>query len=74
MDAATASIIRKGDAFMIKWAEIMTGRMKKINLFRPEFTIVITFELLLLLIKRLVYGKKQQNMTNDNDEETKKTN
>ena len=71
MDAATASIIRKGDSFLIKWAEIMTGRMKKVNLFRPEFVIVITYELLLLLIKRL-FGKGPTPNQYEDDE--KKTN
>ena len=70
MDAATASIIRKGDEFMIRWAEIMTGRMKKINLLRPEFVIVITYELILLLIKRL-FGKGSQ--TSEQSSEDKKT-
>lgn len=69
MDAATASIIRKGDKFMLHWAEIMTGRIPKIHLLRPEFVIVITYELIILLVKRLfgikMNKEKPGNQKND---------
>ncbi|KAL6080189.1 Conditioned medium factor receptor 1 [Balamuthia mandrillaris] len=52
IDAATAAVRRKGDKFLARWADIMTGRVPKTALFRPEFVIVITFELFLLLLKR----------------------
>ncbi|XP_035689996.1 conditioned medium factor receptor 1-like [Branchiostoma floridae] len=52
LDAATAAIARKGDKFLAAWADIMTGRVPKIHLLRPEFVIVITFELVSLIIKR----------------------
>lgn len=57
LDAATAAIIRKGDKFLAKWADIMTGRVPKIHLLRPEFVIVIVFEITLLLAKKL-FSKK----------------
>jgi len=54
IDAATAAVARKGDAFLARWADIMTGRVPKTHLFRPEFVIVITFELFVLLGKKLL--------------------
>lgn len=54
LDAATAAIKRKGDKFLARWADIMTGRVPKIHLLRPEFVIVIGFELTGLLVKRLL--------------------
>nr|XP_054768083.1 conditioned medium factor receptor 1-like [Lytechinus pictus] len=54
LDAATAGIQRKGDSFMAKWADIMTGRVPKVNLLRPEFVIVVGFELACLLSQRLL--------------------
>ena len=60
LDAATAAVIRKGDKFLARWADIMTGRVPKIHLLRPEFVIVITFELALLLLKKIfTLGSKQ---------------
>lgn len=60
LDAATAAINRKGDKFLAKWADIMTGRVPKIHLLRPEFVIVITFEIIALMLKRLFSKKKTQ--------------
>ena len=54
LDAATAAIRRKGEKFLIRWADIMTGRVPKIHLLRPEFIIVIGFEVVVLLIKQLL--------------------
>ncbi|XP_002733821.1 conditioned medium factor receptor 1-like [Saccoglossus kowalevskii] len=54
LDAATAAVSRKGDKFLARWADIMTGRVPKIHLLKPEFVIVITFELFKLIGKRLV--------------------
>lgn len=54
LDAATAAVIRKGDKFFARWADIMTGRVPKIHLLRPAFMIVITYELILLMFKRLL--------------------
>lgn len=31
LDAATAAICRKGDVFLIKWADIMTGEHNRLN-------------------------------------------
>lgn len=56
MDAATAAMVRKGDKFLARWADIMTGRVPKFHLLHPDFVIVITFELVILLIKRLFGG------------------
>ena len=56
MDAATAAMVRKGDKFLARWADIMTGRVHKFHLLHPDFVIVITFELVVLLIKRLFGG------------------
>ncbi len=61
MDAATAAMMRKGDKFLARWADIMTGRVPKFHLLHPDFVIVITFELVVLLFKRLFgggWGKK----------------
>ena len=43
---------RKGDKFLARWADIMTGRVPKIHLLHPDFVIVITYELIMLLLKR----------------------
>lgn len=59
MDAATAAMMRKGDKFLARWADIMTGRVPKFHLLHPDF--VITFELVVLMFKRLFgrgWGKK----------------
>lgn len=60
IDAATAAVKRKGNKFLARWADIMTGRVPKIHLLRPEFVIVITFELWLLILKKIFCcgGKK----------------
>lgn len=43
---------RKGDKFLARWADIMTGRVHKFHLLHPDFVIVITFELIQLILKR----------------------
>ncbi|XP_060579987.1 conditioned medium factor receptor 1-like [Ruditapes philippinarum] len=53
LDAATAAVQRKGDQMLLKWADIMTGRGPR-HMLKPEFSFTITFELFLLLIKRLM--------------------
>ena len=52
LDAATAAMQRKGDKFLARWADIMTGRVPKFHLLHPDFVIVITFELIQLMLKR----------------------
>lgn len=52
IDAATAAVARKGDKFLARWADIMTGRVPKTHLLHPVFVIVIGFELARLLIAR----------------------
>lgn len=56
IDAATAAMIRKGDKFLARWADVMTGRVPKFHLLHPDFVVVITFELVVLLTKRLLGG------------------
>jgi len=63
LDASTAAVIRKGDKFLVRWADIMTGRVPKIHLLKPEFVIVITYELFLLGFKRLFGAKKDYSST-----------
>lgn len=61
MDAATSAMVRKGNKFLARWADIMTGRVPKFHLLHPDFVIVITFELVVLLAKRIFgggWGKK----------------
>ncbi|XP_033748016.1 conditioned medium factor receptor 1-like [Pecten maximus] len=53
LDAATAAVMRKGDKFLLKWTDIMTGRVPKIHMLKPEFTLTITFELIRLCVLRL---------------------
>jgi len=57
LDAATAAVQRKGNAFLTKWAEIMTGRIPKVHLLAPQFVIVIGFELTRLIITKYILGK-----------------
>ena len=47
-------MIRKGDRFLARWGEIMTGRVNKFHLLYPDFVVVITYELIVLLIKKLL--------------------
>ncbi|KAL8604633.1 hypothetical protein ACOMHN_013413 [Nucella lapillus] len=61
IDAATAAVQRKGETFLLKWADIMTGRVPKITMLYPEFSVVITFELIILIFKRLFgFNKKDE--------------
>ncbi|XP_076434737.1 conditioned medium factor receptor 1-like [Babylonia areolata] len=61
IDAATAAVQRKGESFLLKWADIMTGRVPKIRMLYPEFSVVITFELVILVFKRLFgFGKGEE--------------
>ena len=60
LDAATAAIVRKGDRFLAQWADIMCSRVPKVYLLRPQFIITITFELVLLVLKRLT-GQSNKN-------------
>ena len=60
LDAATAAIIRKGDKFLARWADIMTSRVPKFHLLRPDFVVVIIFEIVILLAKRLFNMEKQK--------------
>ncbi|WAR02684.1 CMFB-like protein [Mya arenaria] len=54
IDAATAVVQRKGDKYLLKWADIMTGRVPKINMLKPEFAVPITIELIRLMLLKLL--------------------
>jgi len=62
IDAAVAAIQRKGNEFLARWAEIMTGRVPKFHLLHPQFVVVITYELFRLVLRRAFCskGKAQQ--------------
>jgi geranylgeranyl reductase family protein len=66
LDAAALAVQRKGNAFLARWADIMTGRVPKIHLLRPEFVIVITFCFFQLLVEKYVLGKKGQHVATHN--------
>ncbi|XP_067935826.1 conditioned medium factor receptor 1-like isoform X2 [Watersipora subatra] len=66
LDAATAAVARKGDKFLAKWADIMTGRVPKIHLLKPEFVIVITAELFILIWKKLTGQPLKKNAKKKN--------
>jgi len=57
---------RKGNTFLARWADIMTGRVPKIHLLRPEFVIVITFCLAQLVVQRYILGQKAQQVETHN--------
>ena len=66
LDAAALAVQRKGNQFLARWADIMTGRVPKIHLLRPEFVIVITFCLAQLVFERYVLGKKPEHKSTHN--------
>ena len=61
LDAATAAIIRKGDKFLARWADIMTGRVPKLHLLHPDFVVTISFEIVALLFKKLFAKENKKN-------------
>ena len=63
IDATAAVAEKKGDRFLARWADIMTGRIPKANLLRPEFSLTVGFQALLLFYKKMFkggYGKKSK--------------
>jgi len=64
LDAATAALMRKGNSFLARWAEIMTGRVPKIHLLKPEYSVVITFELIKLIFQRYIFCQKANTAGN----------
>ena len=63
IDAAAAAAERRGDRFLARWADIMTGRMPKTHILRPDISLPIGLEVLVLLCKKVFkggYGKKIQ--------------
>ena len=63
LDAFTAAVMRKGDVYLARWADIMTGRVPKWHLLRPEFVIVLTFELTKLVLQRMVSGPPKSEVS-----------
>eukprot|EP00105_Crassostrea_gigas_P041531 XP_019925679.1 PREDICTED: conditioned medium factor receptor 1-like [Crassostrea gigas] len=61
LDASAAALKRKGDKFLAKWADIMTGRVPKMYMLKPEFSLTLGYELLRLLIARFNGQKKNEN-------------
>ena len=61
LDAATAAIIRKGDKFLARWADIMTGRVPKFHLLHPDFVVTITFEIVMLLFKKVFVKENKKS-------------
>jgi len=37
LDAATAAVKRKGDKFLARWADIMTGNNRRLGMYRVQF-------------------------------------
>lgn len=63
IDATAAVAEKKGNRFLAQWADIMTGRIPKANLLRPEFSLTVGFQALLLFYKKMFkggYGKKSK--------------
>jgi len=58
LDACVKAVQRKGNDFLAKWAEIMTGRVPKIYLLHPQFVVVIGYELVVLMIKKYILRSK----------------
>jgi len=54
LDAFASVSVRKGDKFMTKWGEIMTGSKAKLNFFLPNLALPLAIEVL-----RLKFGKKK---------------
>ena len=67
LDAATAAIVRKGDKFLARWADIMTGRVSKASLLHPEFVVTIGFELVTLIFKKVFLGGYEKEAKKHDD-------
>ncbi|NHJ87677.1 MAG: geranylgeranyl reductase family protein [Asgard group archaeon] len=52
LDAFASLSNKKGDIFMIKWGEIMTGSKRKINFFLPNLAFPLLFEVMRLRRKK----------------------
>jgi len=50
LDAATKALEAKGDEFLAEWAKVMTGQRPKTYFFRPDVSLVMTWELIKLVI------------------------
>ena len=61
LDAAAAAMQRKGNEYLARWADVMTGRVPKATLLRPEFSIVIGFEVIKLIFQKLLRRDPRKN-------------
>eukprot|EP00878_Enallax_costatus_P002001 GHUV01002165.1.p1 GENE.GHUV01002165.1~~GHUV01002165.1.p1 ORF type:complete len:505 (+),score=139.44 GHUV01002165.1:44-1516(+) len=57
MDAMASEVQRKGDAFMAKWAEIMTCMQPKTYFFRPDVALQLGWAITREVIEQKVFGK-----------------
>ena len=72
LDAAALAVQRKGNEFLARWADIMTGRVPKIHLLRPEFVMVISFCFFQLCVERYILGKKPKKVATYNEQPAQK--
>lgn len=57
MDAMASEVQRKGDAFMAKWAEIMTCMQPKTYFLRPDVALQLGWAIAREVIEQKVIGK-----------------
>jgi hypothetical protein len=57
MDAVASEVQRKGDAFMAKWAEIMTCMQPKTYFFRPDVALQLGWAITREVIEQKLLGK-----------------
>lgn len=57
MDAMASEVQRKGDAFMAKWAEVMTCMQPKTYFFRPDVALQLGWAITREVIEQKVFGK-----------------
>lgn len=57
MDAMASEVQRRGDAFMSKWAEIMTNMQPKTYFFRPDVAAQLGFAIVREVFEQKVLGK-----------------
>ena len=62
VDATAAAAQRRGNNFLALYADIMTGRIPKANIFRPDISLPIAFEVLVLLWKMMFTGGGNSKM------------
>lgn len=60
MDAMASEVQRKGDAFMAKWAEIMTNMQPKTYFFRPDVALQLGWAITREIIEQKILGKEDK--------------